>query len=184
MPPKVIGPGGRDVVGVESPTEKPNPGASEVVQDKGSARSIRHVGGPDEILIVPAIPEHHAEGVGALPNQARHVVRSVEDARLVVGLGGIEDLVANPPAIDPRLIIAQTADAQLRLENPIAQTELTAQQRRPRTARTPPDPSHILQGCHHYILSRVPVGVQHEGAEHAHAAVHDPPQPPELPRHG
>jgi hypothetical protein len=58
MPPKVIGPGGRDVVGVESPTEKPNPGASEVVQDKGSARSIGDPRGVHEPVVIKASPDH------------------------------------------------------------------------------------------------------------------------------
>ena len=61
---------------------------------------------------VPAVAQHHTDGIGARLQQFGHVVGHVEDAFCVIAGGGIENMIADPLPVEIELVPAQAGDVE------------------------------------------------------------------------
>ncbi|CAM5608549.1 hypothetical protein STENM36S_05618 [Streptomyces tendae] len=92
----------------------------------GGAVPVPHVGRGHA---VEAAPEGDPDGVLTAPQQLRHVVDGVQHRLVVVGEAGVEDLVADAPSVDLRLVVGEPADVQAGARDTAADGEGAAQQR-------------------------------------------------------
>ena len=97
---------------------------------------------------VPAVAEHHAQRVGAGTQRLGQVVGHVQDSGaereglivVVVGVGRVEYVVADPGAVAGQLVVAETGDVAARAAHRSGERQLAAEQGR-RHAFGPGDPA-------------------------------------------
>jgi len=59
---------------------------------------------------IPALAEHNTDGVFALPEKAGYIVGRIENSFLVVGPARVKHMIADAPAVEVELVVAQTSD--------------------------------------------------------------------------
>jgi hypothetical protein len=64
------------------------------------------------MLVVPAVPQYDAQGIGPRPEIFSHVVHHIFHPAVVPGHGRIEHMIADPAPVDIRHIIAQTRNVE------------------------------------------------------------------------
>jgi len=77
---------------------------------------------------IPALAEHHANGVFALPEKAGYVVSRIENSFLVVSPARIKHMIAGSAAIEVELIVAQTGDISSGTARLFRQSEFVAKE--------------------------------------------------------
>jgi hypothetical protein len=96
--------------------------------EEGGAHRLRAILVPrDHRAAVPAVAEDQAQGVVALLQQRRDVIRRVEHPAPVIGPAGHEAVLGDRPAVEPRLDEAHRADVEASANRPWLDLESDAE---------------------------------------------------------
>src|SRR5438093_1292968 len=79
--------------------------------------------------VVPAVAEDNADRVFAAAKSIGNVVGHVEVALVVAGVGGVEQVAADLPAIEIEFVVTETADVGTRLLDRSVEREGAAEER-------------------------------------------------------
>ncbi len=91
-------------------------------QTRGVAVAVLPTG-----FAVPAVAEHHTDGIGAGLQQLGYVVGYVEDAFYVFAGGGVEYMIADALAVEIELVPAQARDVEAGAADRLGEVEFLAQ---------------------------------------------------------